>query len=972
MNFDSMNTHSSQASNLHSPGDQDWLRESRRLNPEQIPMANSKETLPSTPLDMEQQFDLITSKVNEAVKSLNMTYNEIGYSSKEIGEKKTKIFEAINNTIESFKTNLQREKNSISNECEWLRQQIRIILAMLGDNTGEKHLRLSSRGVVFKNDRMYAEGCKEDISQHMSKRNTNKQSPSESFMLSDDSSDSPTTSLFPTKMRLGSPFGESHLTDKPGFKSCQSSQNSNEGKNENHIQDPVLSHNPQMSLLQHKSRLNSVFLEVLKAFVKVFRDFNEINRILWENIELITEERTTGCPTNIVSAIPDKAEAEEHAILIAEFDSIIEHLNLRNRNYKPELRHGLSDEISENAAFIISSPRKRRQSALSPQSSPKNSEPSDDAMDRLREINYKLVHAIRGLKVTKITTEVISELSKEVEKTEQEICARTASMKNYIAKCLRLIEALSLTESDLMVIQKMQDQSERESNTSSGEGLFDIDTLKFIQTNPREFGLMDQHLQFVAKLAHTLQRIKDGKQKKWDHYSQACVELWEKLGENKNYTEQFLSENASLKDSAITNLKVELKRLYSKRAEYVDSFILDARNQISQLQEKLLYSEERCREFKFHDYDVNAESGDKEQILNEHEAEIARLKADYCSKEPVLSLYAQLTGLLEDQKFLAESSKDSSRLLSKNSCKILLNEEKLRKKISKNLPPVLTMLKREIISYNDKQLSQGLPTITAGNDDMFEKVVSIESSSNVCGNKQARSKASPHKSRSVTSTRSSSPTKVCQSPSRVQKQTHMRKSPAFASTGQTKSRISQKTMLPRSRLSPSQRPDTGSRKTSPTNSIIGDNIRDSRINVLRPLTMSLAPENSLSRASSPGGRSDLNTSSSTLYSMCPRVSPLRTAQSDNRSFLSSLSPHKLSGKSSVQNGNEDDKENAFVRLKEKFGGPLVNESHPTRQNDEHTRLSRDSLANSTIVGEDYQNWREERIKQINGDDLDLC
>ncbi|KAJ8137903.1 hypothetical protein OY671_008884, partial [Metschnikowia pulcherrima] len=95
-------------------------------------------------------------------------------------------------------------------------------------------------------------------------------------------------------------------------------------------------------------------------------------------------------------------------------------------------------------------------------------------------------------------------------------------------------------------------------------------------------------------------------------------------------------------------------------------------------------------------------------------------------------------------------------------------------------------------------------------------------------------------------------------------------------------------------------------------------------------------------------------------------------QSDNRSFLSSLSPHKLSGKSSVQNRNEDDKENAFVRLKEKFGGPLVNETHPTRQNDEHAGLSRDSLANSTIVGEDYQNWREERIKQINGDDLDLC
>lgn len=934
------------------------------VNPDESLMDQT--LLPS--LDMEQQFDLIANKVNETIQSINSIYNEIGYSCQEIAEKKAEIFEAMNNTITSFKSNLQREKNSISNECEWLRQQIRIILAMLNDSSGEKHLKLSSRGIVFDNESMYTEGCKEDVLQHMSKLHLSRNMSNSFQFLDEDANGSPTGLLFSSTSGLGSPFSNGTT----GEKTLNSQINADIISRDQY--QYMLSHNPNLSLLQYKAKLNCIFLEVLKAFVKVFRKFNEVNRLFWENVETVFENGQTEHPCVLLNSIPTKQEAEEQYALIEDFDTIIDHLKLTNRNYKPELRQGLSDS-TDDVAFIISSPRKNRQSLASPENETKPVSSTDENMDKLRDVNYKLVHAIRGLKITKITNEVVSQLTKEVETTEREIESRVAKMKAKIADCLKLIDALSLTELDLIAIQRMQNHSDREKQPSyAGEGLFDVDTLKFIERNPREFGLMDHHMNFVSKLTHTLQTIKDNKQKKWEQYSQACISLWEKLGENRSYTEQFLVDNSNLTDISLTNFKMELKRLYLKRAEYVDSFILDARNQISELQQKLLYSDARCKDFKYYDYDVNEHSGDKEEILNEHEAEIERLKNDYIAKESVLKLYSQLKELLEDQRFLAESSKDSSRLLSKNSCKILLNEEKLRKKINRNLPRVLASLKQEVVDFNHHLLSKGLLPVTAGNDDMFERILVIESEvASLLTNKYSRAKVgSPTKARSNTSTRSTSPKKtVVHSPSRVVKPGFQRRSPVIPeSVNNSRRGILQRSALPRSRLSPTQTPRPGSSKNSPRGGELGL-AKKSRLEntVLMPLNTSLAPGGLNTNGPSPVSRSESNSSTnSTLYSMCTRVSPLRNAPSGNVGITHPLLPAKRPGKilGALQN---EDKENSLILEKvAAFGGPLV--AKPPPGEPDHARLSGGSVANSTIVDDDYQTWRAERIRAINGEHTD--
>ena len=94
---------------------------------------------------------------------MNIIYQEIGYSLLETNNKKSEIFNTIQDTIKNFANNLNREKSNIENECEWLRQQIRIILSMINDPRGDKSLELICKGLVFNNQQQYEDGYREQI-----------------------------------------------------------------------------------------------------------------------------------------------------------------------------------------------------------------------------------------------------------------------------------------------------------------------------------------------------------------------------------------------------------------------------------------------------------------------------------------------------------------------------------------------------------------------------------------------------------------------------------------------------------------------------------------------------------------------------------------------------------------------------------------------------------------------------------------
>lgn len=898
-------------------------------------------------LNTEKEFDLIITKVNDTIKQLDRIYQTIGYSEQEMNHKKAEIFLVIQDTISSFTLNLQREKNNIQNECDWLRQQIRIILAMLNDSNGEKTLKLSSRGIVFGDDKMYQNGRKQDVFEQVKTFNSHQ----DSFLSN-------------------SPFNLANGFSSDDFSMQQQC-------------DYMVQQSPELSLIALKSLLNSTFLEVLKAFVKPFRKFNNLNLVFWENIDTIGECWPSTADIALISSLPTKSEAEEQAKLLEEFENILKAVPCPERLRILGLPESHDANSGDKFAFIISSPKKAINKDHGLNYTPESGlRTDDDTMDRLRDINYKLIRSIRGLKLTKISNEVIQNIQKQVEWTEREITQRAESIKNTISHCLELCHMLSLSDQDLISMQKMHEMHNRENILDLNESYFDVDTLRFIQSNPREFGLMDHHLKFVTRLASTLQSLKDTKQKRWDFYSNSCIQLWQKLGERNEYMNQFLEANSSLTDMSLSNLKMELKRLLIKRSEFVETFISAARETIAELQELLLYSEDQKRAFKYYQYNVNDDSENKDSILNEHEAEVERLKKESEEKGHILSLYGQLHDLIKDQKFLEESSKDSSRLLSKNSCKILLNEEKIRKKIHKNLPRVIESLKEEVIKFNNKQLSEGNRLMSIRGDDFFEHILLLESeTSNHRPAKPFRGSANRQKPESPRKNRlgesNISPSKR-RSPSKIVKETKLQP-PSLAfqinSSGSLLSGIQGRSTLEKKfkpsnykRWDASPKNSKNPPKLQQRNHSYGlANLIGSQI---QPLHSPLGP------ASTIMGDFDNKSENSTLYSMCSRISPLKNDNLNNSALQTDFSPIKASKYPGVSNDAED-KENSQINIKQFSLSPIRISSskqgviHQGNSDsileDDNKRLSINSLANSTIIGDEYKLWREEKIRRLNVD-----
>lgn len=897
-----------------------------------------------------EQFDLVATKVNDTIQEIKSVYSEIGYSQEEIGAKKNEIFEAIRETISTFTQNLQHEKTSIQNECDWLRQQVHLIFSVLNEDRGEKVLSLTDRWLLFKDD--------PQLQQDIAAENSKWQLAKDSHMLL------PQPSQFSYSSHLIGGSGKDFSTLK-GWKE------------------------PEYSLLEVKSRLNFIFLEALKTFVKVFRRFNELNVAFWENIDLIVEDWAPDLNDTFLCSIPNKAAAHAHAKLIKDFDDMLGDLKLEQRI---DHRAKISESKNDNYAFIISSPRKRNSSRLESQSSSGRHLSFEDEMSRLRDINYSIVRTIRSLKVSKFNSAVLTNMRKAVENTDEEISKRVAHIREKLRLCLDLADALSLGKNDVITILKESGLSTPGLNLLvSREGQIEVETLHFILENPHELGLKDQHINFISKLLNTLQDIKKSKEQRLEFLKLACKRLWETLNESNDYVEMFLERNDNLTDEAIYNFEHELRRLQEKRREFIEEFIGSTREEIEKFHGLLFHTISQRQSFKYYELDLSFTTDDKERILTDHEEELERLKKEYQSKHKILDLYLELKDLLENQKFLIESSKNSKRLLEKNSCQTLLNEERIRKRVQRIMPRVLSALKKEILAYNNELISKGGKAINIGDADLFEEVLMIESDSdNLNVSKSTRSRpvkeapksVSPVKSRA--SSRPISPIKQ-RSPQKVTKPLNHRSTLSPIKSDRQKVAIAKYTNslaggsgIPRlsSQDNRHQTSKTLCFKSPPLKPRDHFNIQSSP----RQISNASSSSSSSGRSNSsqlhslneplPPDTSAYNSvfsdarESSTLYSTCSRLSPLRGDS------LSNVRQSNFAGKPVIH--HEIDKENVNVMA----GGSVDDDSFalsPVRFNnsykntDSHiSRLSTNSLANSTILGDDYQTWRDERIKELNG------
>ncbi|KAI9368083.1 microtubule associated protein-domain-containing protein [Aspergillus egyptiacus] len=231
----------------------------------------------------------------------------------------------------------------------------------------------------------------------------------------------------------------------------------------------------------------------------------------------------------------------------------------------------------------------------------------------------------------------------------------------------------------------------------------DSSIVQHYRESPEQLGLHESDLANLFARREKLLEEKRGRERKLKDLRSAVEGLWERFGVEESDRKAFLSANRGCGLRTINEFEEELSRLNELKRQNLHLFVEDARCRLQELWDGLYFSEEEMLDFTPAFSDVYSDA-----LLEAHEAEIARLEALKEQRAPILQLIDKHRSLLDEREALAVSSQDASRLMARGATGQrrdpgkLLREEKMRKRIAKELPKVESDLRRELENFEDE------------------------------------------------------------------------------------------------------------------------------------------------------------------------------------------------------------------------------------------------------------------------------
>lgn len=211
----------------------------------------------------------------------------------------------------------------------------------------------------------------------------------------------------------------------------------------------------------------------------------------------------------------------------------------------------------------------------------------------------------------------------------------------------------------------------------------------------------------------------------------------------------FLNSNRGCGVRQINEFDDELARLNELKRQNLHLFVEDARCKLQELWDALYMSEDEMLEFTPAFSDVYSDA-----LLEAHEREITRLEALKEQRAPTLALMERHRTLVSERDELAAASQDASRLMmkpqkgEKRDPGKLLREEKMRKRIAKELPKVTADLRKALEQWEDEW---GRPFYVHG--ERYLDIIETDSSNRATPGPRSRTPANtsmPSKANSVT------------------------------------------------------------------------------------------------------------------------------------------------------------------------------------------------------------------------------
>lgn len=231
----------------------------------------------------------------------------------------------------------------------------------------------------------------------------------------------------------------------------------------------------------------------------------------------------------------------------------------------------------------------------------------------------------------------------------------------------------------------------------------DATIVKYHRDAPEQLGL---HMEDLAELKARKDRLieeKHGRERRIAQLRATIEELWDRLNVDTSEQKHFFASNRGCGLRTINNFEDELSRLNELKRQNLHIFVEEARIKLQELWDALYFSEEEMLEFTPAFSDVCSDA-----LLSAHEAEISRLESLKEQRLPILSKIDRHRELIKERADLQQSSQDASRLMGrgqkgeKRDPGKLLREEKMRKRIAKELPKVEADLQATLEAYESE------------------------------------------------------------------------------------------------------------------------------------------------------------------------------------------------------------------------------------------------------------------------------
>lgn len=227
--------------------------------------------------------------------------------------------------------------------------------------------------------------------------------------------------------------------------------------------------------------------------------------------------------------------------------------------------------------------------------------------------------------------------------------------------------------------------------------------VKYYRDAPEQLGLHEEDLARLRAQRDKLADEKRSRERRLKDLKVAVEALWEKLGVDESERKPFLNRNRGCGVRQINEFEDELARLNELKRQNMHLFVEDARFKLQELWDALYFSEDEMLEFTPAFSDVYSDA-----LLEAHERELSRLEALKEQRAPALALIERHRTLVHDRDELAASSQDASRLMNRGQKGErrdpgkLLREEKMRKRITKELPKVAAELAKLLSGWEDE------------------------------------------------------------------------------------------------------------------------------------------------------------------------------------------------------------------------------------------------------------------------------